>query len=373
MNSKKVMMNFRTVAIDLGPCSDQTASLQPFIAQIKHHNLLGLKLQIDAPATNEPVKVVWTLDTPDESTSPSSSVAPLKCLRNDDSGFSSDDNTQSAIQNANKISRSKSLRSAFRSTTAPTSEMHKTVRFADSLGLDLVHKNYYEVDDFSYGYENDKSPFLSSSSSSNKLSKRPQNVTLSLTKREERQDVEINHLIRTQFVCLQCIKFVDMNIIGTINVLNIAYEKQVYVRYTIDNWRTNIESPGRFKHSFGGGDAVDEFTFFISLPNDFPLGARCEFCIRYVVSGITYWDNNQGANYTIQAVEDITIAQKSEKEIAPKSFHPSKDAHNYIINDSYFTKHFLPFSMQSVNLNRREKRKDAIDKDHFFKCLFIVN
>ncbi|VDO52750.1 unnamed protein product [Onchocerca flexuosa] len=120
--------------------------------------------------------------------------------------------------------RSKSLRSALRSSSTKNFNTRKTVHFADSFGLDLVHQNFYEADDFSIELEKFGAKF---SPLTTKIIKRPQNVMLSLVKCQERTDAEISHLTRIQSVCLQSVKFVDMNIIGTINVSNIAYEKQV--------------------------------------------------------------------------------------------------------------------------------------------------
>ncbi|VDP19915.1 unnamed protein product [Onchocerca flexuosa] len=106
----------------------------------------------------------------------------------------------------------------------------------------------------------------------------------------------------------------------------------VYVRYSTDNWRTNIEAAGRYKNSVENG-AIDKFTFIISLPIDFPIGATCEFCIRYVVKGTIYWDNNYGANYIIRAVENIPGEMKFKMNLTSKSFKPSDNA--YKISQNY--------------------------------------
>uniref|UniRef100_A0A0R3RV57 CBM21 domain-containing protein n=1 Tax=Elaeophora elaphi TaxID=1147741 RepID=A0A0R3RV57_9BILA len=262
--------------------------------------------------------------------------------------------------------RSELLRSSLRAPSKPNLRMRKTVHFADSFGLDLVHQNYYEADDLSIEFQKIGTTF---SSLSTKIMKRPRNVMLSFKNFHERTDGDINDLTRTQFVCLQHVKFVDMNIIGTINVLNMAYEKQVYVRYTTDNWRTNIETAGRYKNSNLKNSTIDEFTFIISLPTDFPIGATCEFCIRYVVSGTAYWDNSQGENYVVQAVENIPVEMESKMKLVPKSLKLSKDnARSQMINKEdrsydnlYYTDHFssLPYPLQPAGRNNDEKRKYA--------------
>uniref|UniRef100_A0A8R1TW68 CBM21 domain-containing protein n=1 Tax=Onchocerca volvulus TaxID=6282 RepID=A0A8R1TW68_ONCVO len=368
MTGKKMAMNLHSMAIDVRPYSEQT-TLQSLITKINHQSLLELKLQIDNNHVAD--KVLWTIDTSKESSPPS--AEPFKRIRNDDSGFSSDDNMQSTIEKGNNLMiRSKSLRSALRSSSTKNLSTRKTVHFADSFGLDLVHQNFYEANDFSIELEKFGAKF---SPLATKIIKRPQNVILSLVKCQERTDAEISHLTRIQSVCLQCVKFVDMNIIGTINVSNIAYEKQVYVRYTVDNWRTNIETAGRYTNSVENG-AIDKFTFIISLPIDFPIGATCEFCIRYVVKGTIYWDNNYGANYIIRAIENIPSEMKFKMNLASKSLQPSDNAysHNKIketrsYNDFYYPNRFnsLPFSWQLTNRNNRRNDYMQIDKDYLFR------
>ncbi|KAL3981508.1 putative phosphatase regulatory subunit family protein [Acanthocheilonema viteae] len=298
-------MDLSTATIDVAQHSDRS-TLQSFIKKIKNHNLFEVKLKIDTSPTDETDKIIWTLDIPDESPPPSSTNL-FKCLRNSDTDFLPDDNAQFTIVKSNSLSRSKSLRPALRTPSTHTLRMRKTVHFADSFGLDLVHQNYYEADDLSIELQKFGATYPSLFT---KIIKSSRNVMLSFVKFQQRTDMEINYLTRIQSVCLQHVKFVDMNIIGTINVLNISYEKQVYVRYTTDNWRTNTETAGRYENSSSEDGCMDKFTFIISLPTDFPIGATCEFCIRYMVNGIMYWDNSQGNNYIVQAVEKIATKMK---------------------------------------------------------------
>ncbi|VDK51803.1 unnamed protein product, partial [Gongylonema pulchrum] len=170
-------------------------------------------------------------------------------------------------------SRSKSLRSALRkSATLSSSKSEKSVRFADSLGLDLVRKNYYEE-------EHDVSSGLQSlhplSVSEWRETRFAHAVGLSMASFPNRSDEEIRQLTRIQSVCLQCVTVVDTNITGMVNVLNIACEKQicklVYIRYTTDNWATNTEIAARYVNAAGDDGAFDTFTFFVALPIDLPV------------------------------------------------------------------------------------------------------
>lgn len=82
----------------------------------------------------------------------------------------------------------------------------------------------------------------------------------------------------------------DIN--GTIQLKNIAYEKDVRIRYTTDNWATYNEVSAQYL--FSVDDRIEEWKF--ELP---PTEDTVEFAISYTVNGTTYWDNNFGENYTV--------------------------------------------------------------------------
>lgn len=83
---------------------------------------------------------------------------------------------------------------------------------------------------------------------------------------------------------------------GTVRVFDLAFEKQVTVRYTTDGWATShdvdaswlqAEDWGFRVEGLGQGDALPEFV---------------EYAVRYRVGGAEhgdgeYWDNNGGQNY----------------------------------------------------------------------------
>lgn len=80
---------------------------------------------------------------------------------------------------------------------------------------------------------------------------------------------------------------------GNVVLKNLAYTKNVFVRYTTDNWVTYTDA---------------SLSYSTSLPNDLeswgfnvtiPLGATVKFCFCYTVNGVSYWDNNFGRNYTL--------------------------------------------------------------------------
>ncbi len=93
---------------------------------------------------------------------------------------------------------------------------------------------------------------------------------------------------------------------GTIQVRNIAFEKWVAVRFTLDNWATVNEVSAEFSESIKSGSA-DRFVFSIKLNEllNWPRGAGQHetksmfLCIRFRTSGSEIWDNNEGQNYQL--------------------------------------------------------------------------
>ena len=90
-------------------------------------------------------------------------------------------------------------------------------------------------------------------------------------------------------------------ITGSVRVRNIAYEKWLAVRFTLDRWQTTSEVTARYDKSIEDG-AFDVFTFAFRLHD---IWSRIEektisFALRYTVAGQEYWDNNAGKNYHIK-------------------------------------------------------------------------
>ena len=92
-------------------------------------------------------------------------------------------------------------------------------------------------------------------------------------------------------------------ITGSVRVRNIAYEKWLAVRFTLDWWQTTSEVTARYDKSIEGG-VFDIFTFTIRLHD---IWLRIEektifIALRYTVAGQEYWDNNSGKDYHIKFV-----------------------------------------------------------------------
>ena len=90
-------------------------------------------------------------------------------------------------------------------------------------------------------------------------------------------------------------------VIGYVCVKNLAYEKRVVIRFSLNNWGTYSDLAANWKESIGGTTEhpeSDKFRFVIPLPSPNWSGI-VEFAVRYEVAGWTFWDNNRQRNYRV--------------------------------------------------------------------------
>jgi hypothetical protein len=87
-------------------------------------------------------------------------------------------------------------------------------------------------------------------------------------------------------------------VIGDVVVKNLAYGKEVKVVYSFDEWATVHEAFASYTSELSNSGGTAERWGF-SLPVQPPGSQRTVFAIAYTVDGVTYWDNNHGANYAI--------------------------------------------------------------------------
>lgn len=121
-----------------------------------------------------------------------------------------------------------------------------------------------------------------------------------------------------QSLCLEQVLCSEQGITGTIQVLNLAYEKEVTVCYSFTNWRTLTETTASWVSSGWraehGAPETDIFRFRLPVP-PFILqpGAVLEFAICYHVKGSNYWDNNNGQNYKLSCHSyKVTVPRECE-------------------------------------------------------------
>lgn len=92
-------------------------------------------------------------------------------------------------------------------------------------------------------------------------------------------------------------------LICTVSVQNLAFQKAVTARFTLDYWKTTSEVAAEFSTDVRRSeplDGLDRFTFSISLADQANLENKTLFfCVRYNVNGQEYWDSNNMMNYQV--------------------------------------------------------------------------
>ncbi|NWI24539.1 PPR3A phosphatase, partial [Sula dactylatra] len=187
----------------------------------------------------------------------------------------------------------------------PTTIARK-VSFADAFGFDLVSVkefNTWEIPNTGQNDDTEDEVFPQEEYFFSQL------FTLPASQEELLQKV------REQKVLLESVVFMPgitcMN--GIIRVLNVSFEKMVYVRMTLNNWLSYYDILAEFMPSSCGSE-TDQFGFKISLVPPYQKdGAKVEFCIRYETSVGTFWANNDDKNYTLICHKKETVPKTDNK------------------------------------------------------------
>ncbi|NWW09403.1 PPR3D phosphatase, partial [Oreocharis arfaki] len=115
--------------------------------------------------------------------------------------------------------------------------------------------------------------------------------------------------VRQHKVRLEWVRAEPAGLRGAVRVLNLAYEKVVSVRYTLNGWASCAEAAATYQPPGPADGITDRFAFLL------PLGAAAaaaetalEFAVRYRVAGAEYWDNNEGKNYRLRSRQHVPPA-----------------------------------------------------------------
>lgn len=95
-------------------------------------------------------------------------------------------------------------------------------------------------------------------------------------------------------------------LIGTVAVANIAFQKSVTARFTLDYWKTTSEVAAEYDDDIRKqpNDGYDIFKFNIRLADLANLETKTMFiCVRYNVNGQVFWDNNNFTNFQIDFIK----------------------------------------------------------------------
>ncbi|XP_073475982.1 protein phosphatase 1 regulatory subunit 3A isoform X2 [Aquarana catesbeiana] len=127
--------------------------------------------------------------------------------------------------------------------------------------------------------------------------------------------------LNTKKVTLESVDFIPGTsaMKGIIRVLNLSYEKQVYVRMSLDDWHSFYDLLAEYIPDSSNG-RTDQFGFTISLVSPYQKeGARVEFCICYDTSVGTFWDNNDGCNYVLTCQKKFLEVVKPSEDVTDKN------------------------------------------------------
>jgi len=111
----------------------------------------------------------------------------------------------------------------------------------------------------------------------------------------------------------------NKTLVGTIAVANIAFQKLVVARFTLDYWKTTSEVVAEYNHDVRkkqSNDGYDRFIFNIKLADQANLESKTMLlCVRYNVNGQEFWDNNNSMNYQVDFTKKTK--QKEKKSSGP--------------------------------------------------------
>lgn len=201
-----------------------------------------------------------------------------------------------------KLPRSSSLK--LNKTPPSTPTRRKSVRFADALGLDLALVRHI--------LNPDEPPTLPPGATAavhpddvSDGSSRPRRVASHHWRLCFPQPgLDVRRRTPDSKVLLESCVVSGSNrrVYGTVRVANVAYEKDVRVRYTTNGWLTFDDVTASYVQN--SNDLVsDRFSFVLSIPDHLGPRSRLEFAVRYSVGRETFWDSNSKRNYAIECVE----------------------------------------------------------------------
>lgn len=222
-----------------------------------------------------------------------------------------------------RLRRCSSLKSG--KTPPGTPGRKKIVRFADVLGLDLadvktfldndlpkIPKSAYEDLDYKEDVIRQQNPVL-------------QSVNKILVPLFQQPGGLPNFLdrVRENQVCLENCAVTDpitLTIAGSVRVRNLDFHKSVYIRYTMDSWKSFSDLQANYVVNSCDGFS-DKFTFTM-FGNALQIGQRIEIAIRFHCRGQQFWDSNHDSNYCFQC---LPVNQEPKLNQVKPVFVPSQN------------------------------------------------
>eukprot|EP00794_Sanderia_malayensis_P003462 gene3462-3958_t len=108
------------------------------------------------------------------------------------------------------------------------------------------------------------------------------------------------HRVENLNVSLEKVVKTQKGIIGMVAVKNIDYRKEIFARYSFNNWKTQKDTQAAF-YKEDQTTQIDYFVFVITdkISETNLMKWYLQFALCYKVVGKEFWDNNSGWNYLI--------------------------------------------------------------------------
>lgn len=185
---------------------------------------------------------------------------------------------------------------------SPTSQ--KKVRFADSLGLELTSVKHFDDSDEPEVPERILAKLPKGTLHLNHLDTKfprapSQSVFMELQFTNPGTLPGFEQKVREVKVLLETVEADEFSLSGFVRVLNLAFEKSVSLRYSLNNWITFMDSLASYVPDSSDG-VTDKFCFKVVMPTYLDNGGTFQFAIKYCVGGQEFWDNNNGNNYKVR-------------------------------------------------------------------------
>jgi hypothetical protein len=126
----------------------------------------------------------------------------------------------------------------------------------------------------------------------------------------------IHQRVYEQQVALESIFTRGVTAYGTVRVNNCSFHKRVFIKFTIDQWRTcSIINAYHLMHY--SDNNTDSFQFELTIPEDklLLLSSKSSkpsssissmtilFAICYCANGQEFWDNNYSRDYSLEILD----------------------------------------------------------------------
>ncbi|CAL8260853.1 unnamed protein product [Merluccius merluccius] len=187
---------------------------------------------------------------------------------------------------------------------------------------------------------------------------------------------ELGSRVREQRIELESIELLPGTTVlrGLVRVLNVSFDKTVFVRTTLDAWASHFDLLAEYVQGSSDG-ATDCFSFKLTLVPPFDeQGSRVDFCLRYETSVGTFWANNNAKNYVLfchqrvkeegEMLQEECVCRKSCLKAARQVYLPgvSENGDTLNMNSRQVTDIYLVTSEDKCHTLTMESNRNASRK-----------